>query len=360
MIGFSVNLNDDPKKVCEYIEKMKDAGFSSVFTTIFVPEDDKSSYLEALEAIGGKCKELEMDLMLGTSEESIREVKLELSAENLRDLGITGLRVTPTTPLDMIANCTKHFTVAISASHTSSEDLRTLNDLGADFSNIEAWYYYYERKEIGLSRKYMEKNNLFWETMDIKTVAFAPGDDNLSEDFTGKVTLEIHRDKHPLYSTIDLLDDLGVDKVYIGDSPLTAKTINQFNNYMKDELLIFYVDVLDYEYFDLVKGKHRNRIDEAEYVIRAEDFVFKSDIHVVNRYLVSRSRGSLTLDNNKYGRYMGEFHINKVDMDLSKKVNVVAHIREEDIDLIDKCRGGMYFEILENAEEEQENSVLEI
>lgn len=351
MIGFSVNLYDEISMIKEYIRTMKNAGFNSVFTTIFVPEEDKSRYLENLKAVGEECKKNHMELMLGISEESIEEVGLDMSVDSLKEMGITGIRVTHTTDPKLIADLSEHMKVAISASHTTSEDLKRLNDLGAEFNNLEAWFYYYDREEIGLSEEYMKNRIRFWKNMDIKTCAFAPGDDHHIGVFVGHLTLEKHRRKHPLYSCINLLEELGVDSVIIGDSPLHYKTIHQFSNYMEKKLLVFYVDVLDYEYFPLVKGLHKNRIDEAEYVIRAEDMVFKSDVHVVNRYLVSRPRGSLTLDNYKYGRYMGEFHITKVDMELSRRVNVVAHVREEDIDLIDVCSGGTLFEIVDNAEE---------
>ncbi len=354
MIGFSVDLKDDPILVKEYIKVMKEAGFDTVFTTIFVPDEDKSMYLENIISIGETCKEHGMKLMLSTSEESIKEVKLDLDVQRLKDIGITGVRVTHTMDPEIAALLSEHFTVAISASHTSSEDLKVLNECGANLSNIEAWFYYYDRAEIGLSEDFMRNKIKFWKSMDIKTTAFAPGDDHHIGPFVGSLTLEKHRAKHPLYSCIDLLTNFGIDNVIIGDSPLQPKTIHQFEKFMDENTLVFYVDVLDYEYFPLVKGLHKNRIDEAEYVIRAEDMVFQSDVHVVNRYLVSRPRGSLTLDNYKYGKYMGEFHINKVDMELSRMVNVVAHVREEDIDLIDVCSGGMLFEIVDNAEDSTE------
>ncbi|TKV17243.1 DUF871 domain-containing protein, partial [Citrobacter sp. TBCS-11] len=47
-----------------------------------------------------------------------------------------------------------------------------------------------------------------------------------------------------------------------------------------------------------------------------------------------RSRGSITIDNCDYGRYMGEIQIVKNDLAADEKVNVVGKIIAEDRPLI--------------------------
>lgn len=348
MIGFSIKLSDDIEMVEEYINMMEDASFKYIFTTIYEPDEDKSDYLEKIKKIGDMAKKKGMKLTLGTSESSIKQVGLNVNPKAIKELGIDGIRVTSSTDLALIAELSKEIMVGISASHTSEEDLDKLYELGANPKNLQVWYSYYDREEIGLSKAFMKKRNKFWRFKGIKTVAFAPGDKKYyDDDVCPRLTLEKHRDRHPLFATIDLLEDMKVDTVYIGDSPLNKKTINQFYRYMKEEIIVYYADVVDYEYFPLLVGVHRNRVDEAELVIRSEKPV-NGETRIVDRYLVSRRRGALTIDNQRNGRFMGEFNITKEDLNLSRKVNVVAHIREEDLDLIDKCHGGVYFEIAEN------------
>lgn len=347
MIGFSINLFDDLDIIEVYIKNMKDAGFKNVFTTIHEPEEEKDDFLENLIAVAKLCKDMNLKLMVGISKGSVKEINLKLDPKVLIDGGISGLRVTPDIDNKKIAELSNNMKVAVSASHTQKKDLEEIKELGGNMDNIEAWYYYYERDEIGLSRIYLKQRNKFWDSMGIETVAFVPGTDDHTHDFSPRLTLEKHRGKHPLFATIDLLEYVDVDSVYIGDNVIDDKTIYQFQRYMNDETLVFYVNVLDQEYYELIKGVHRNRIDEAELVIRAEHPIDIKE-HIVDRYLVSRPKGSLTIDNHKNGRFMGEFHITKEDMELSNKTNVVAHVREEDIDLIDRCYGGVEFEIIEN------------
>ena len=53
-----------------------------------------------------------------------------------------------------------------------------------------------------------------------------------------------------------------------------------------------------------------------------------------------RPRGSITIDNEKYLRYMGEMQILKVSLLSDERVNVVARISPEDLFLLDYIRGG--------------------
>lgn len=349
MIGFSINLFDDIEYIERYIRTMQAAGFENVFTTIYEPDEEKDEFKTTLKQVANICRELDLNLRLGLSKGSAQEMDLKIRPETFLNYGIKAVRATPDISNKIIAELTKHIKVAVSASHTDKNDLEEIRDYGGNTSMLEAWYYYYERDEIGLSAKYMKKKNKFWAKHGIKTAAFAPGDDDLSGDFNPRLTLEAHRGRHPLYATIDLLENHEIDSVYIGDSWLNEKTIHQFERYMHDDIIVFYVDVLDYEYFSLLEGVHRNRIDEADLVIRAENSLDIEDRRIVDRFLISRPKGSLTIDNHRNGRFMGEFHITKEDMPLSNRTNVVAHVRDEDIDLIDRCYGGYEFEIVENS-----------
>lgn len=351
MIGFSINLTEELDHIESYIKKMVEAGFKHVFATIYEPGEEKDDFLEKINNVGEICSSCNLGFILGLSKYSAREVDLDLDPILFESKYITGIRVTPNISNKVIADFTKVMTVGVSASHTTYEDLKEIKDHDGVIDNLQAWYYYYERDEIGLSRKYMKERNKFWSQRNIRTVAFAPGDDDLTGEFVPRLTLEKHRDKHPLYSTIDFVTNQDIDSVFIGDSMITDKSIHQFKRYIKDGVIVLYVDVLDPEYFELIKGLHRNRIDEAEYVIRAENPIDIKDTKIIDRYLISRPKGSLTIDNHRNGRFMGEFHITKEDMPLSNKANVIAHVREEDIDLLDICFGGTYFEVVENEGE---------
>ena len=52
-------------------------------------------------------------------------------------------------------------------------------------------------------------------------------------------------------------------------------------------------------------------------------------------------KGSITLDNEKYLRYMGEIQLTKYDLPADEKVNVVAKVIKEELPLINQIKAGM-------------------
>ena len=96
----------------------------------------------------------------------------------------------------------------------------------------------------------------------------------------------------------------------------------------------------------MIEGDHQNRFDPARDVIRSADARFKKIKKVEAQQTVPRKIGSVTIDNQDYGRYMGEIQISLVDLPSDEKVNVVAVVVPADIDLLKQCsQAGQLFRI---------------
>ncbi|MDU1630091.1 MAG: DUF871 domain-containing protein, partial [Lactococcus lactis] len=72
---------------------------------------------------------------------------------------------------------------------------------------------------------------------------------------------------------------------------------------------------------------------------------FKEIPEIIPENTSERSRGSITIDNCDYGRYMGEIQIVKNDLAADEKVNVVGKIIAEDRPLITFIGSGQKFKI---------------
>ncbi|MDN6641220.1 MAG: MupG family TIM beta-alpha barrel fold protein, partial [Tetragenococcus sp.] len=64
MLGFSVFLGEplsrDKKR---YIKEMNRAGFTRIFTSLHIPEDDPQAVIHTLQQLGEITQQLQMDLM---------------------------------------------------------------------------------------------------------------------------------------------------------------------------------------------------------------------------------------------------------------------------------------------------------
>ncbi len=353
MLGFSIflgeTLTEDKKR---YILAMKQAGFTRIFTSLHIPEEDPQKVINTLQQLGLFTQKLHIDLMADISSDGLQRLSIDLNqagaCENLKQLGITGIRMDYGIDNQTIAAVSQQMKVGLNASTLSEEDVEQLASFQADFTKMELWHNYYPRPETGLSSEYLQTVNHKWQTLGSKIVAFVAGDENLRGPlYKGLPTLEKHRNQHPLAAALDLFYNYGCDIVHIGDGGLSKKVKEQFNVYFKQKKMLLEVDLLLDSYRALVLGEHTNRIDEAQDVIRSQESRRnnRQTIEAENNQL--RDQGSVTIDNKNYQRYMGEMQITKRKLPADKKVNVVAKITKKDRELVHYIGSGCRFELRE-------------
>ena len=68
MFGFSIFLNEElTAETKHYIEEMSRHGFSGIFTSLHIPEDDAEHYRKRLTDLGTIAKACRIDLMVDIS-----------------------------------------------------------------------------------------------------------------------------------------------------------------------------------------------------------------------------------------------------------------------------------------------------
>ncbi|MBM6615915.1 DUF871 domain-containing protein [Desemzia sp. RIT804] len=363
MFGLSIFLGDeltDDKK--NYLKQMKEAGFTKVFTSLHIPEEDTELYLDRLNQLGSILRELKLELVADISKGALDKIGISfLSADSLRklkEIGVNGLRVDYGFSNEEIAFMSNELNIVLNASTITEKDVSELNQYGASFPHMVAMHNYYPRPETGLAKEVFQDKNVWLNEIGVAVAAFVPGDKQLRGPLYQQLpSLEDHRGSHPLAAAIELLTDCFVDEVYIGDPEITNTTIYQFKRYITDGNIVFYVSpVKRSPYFETVLGIHQNRWDPAKDVLRSADARFKEIPDILPYETSERIRGSVTIDNQKYQRYMGEIQVIVHTLPKDEKVNVVAQIREEDHPLLDWCGAGCQFELKEQMKQKEENT----
>lgn len=318
-----------------YIRQMKEAGFEELFTSLHIPEYDTELYKKRLSALGDACKSSGMNLTVDISPSALETIGLFLEkAEDIQDMGITGIRLDYGFKMEELAALSKKMLVALNASTIIDEDVVRLKQYGANFENIEAWHNYYPRNETGLSMQFLEEKNRALKKVGFTTMAFVPGDEQLRGPvFSGLPTLEKHRGYHSLSSAIELLNETATDKVFIGDPRISKRTMEQFKAFLKDQTILLFGSLLEHAPSYITNPFH-NRLDMARDVIRFEEARSLITETIQPKNTVRREKGSITIDNFNYGRYMGEIQITRCDLPCDGKVNVIGEIRIEDFDLL--------------------------
>ncbi|PQD09187.1 DUF871 domain-containing protein [Enterococcus faecium] len=348
MFGFSIFMNDslsEEKK--QYIRQMASNGFVGIFTSMHIPEDDVSAYQKRLIELGSEAKKNKLELMVDISGEALERAGFSLEdLTPLKAIGVTGLRMDYHISNQQIADWSHQLKISLNASTITPKDIDELKEAEADFSQIEAWHNYYPRPETGLDKEWYQKKNQWLKIQGLLVQGFVPGDTELRGPlYQGLPTLEEHRGIHPLAGALDLLAS-NTAIVYIGDAGLSENVQEQFASFQKEQTVLLHTEPVDEEFYEYILGKHTNRQDDARDVIRSADARFREIPPIPARNTATRMKGSITLDNEKYLRYMGEIQLTKYDLPADDKVNVVAKVIKEELPLINQIKAGMNYQFI--------------
>ena len=339
MFGFSVYLNKDLSSENKaYINNMKQGGFQGVFTSIQIPEDNQTKYLKRLQALASFCRNLKLDLMVDLSLNSLKNIGLDLkNFEILTQWGITGIRLDDGFSNEMIAKLSHKIQLGINASTIGENDLMEFLARGADEKNIIAWHNYYPRLYTGLEENFFIQKNQLFQRYGVKVQAFVAGDlPYRGPVYQGLPSLENLRREKPFVASLAMLNCYGVNQVYIGDPYLSEQSLEQFNHYKNESIILLRGNYdKNYEtdkdhYFQEVQTC---RPDISEYVVRSQYARENIEGPIEPSNSVLRPRGSVTIDNHLAGRYEGEFEIVRKELPSDVSVNVIGYIDPEDLPL---------------------------
>ncbi len=349
MLGFSVYLNQPltAARIAQ-MEMMKSAGFTGVFTSMHIPEDDPQQYLTRVRALGKACRELNLQLTADVSAAGMQRMGIDINdTAALTKLGLTALRIDDGLEMAEIARLSRQMPIALNASTISPADVQALTAANADFDHLEAWHNYYPRPETGLDADWVLAKNQWLKAQGFTTMAFVAGDTDLRGPLhAGLPTLEADRQAQPLAATLNLQRHLAVDKVYVGDSVLSPARCDQFKRYFNDHILQLSVHTTTAA---LVGPVWHNRPDVARDVVRLVEG--RQQIHqLAPANTVARKVGAVTIDNDRYGRYVGELQIVKTALPANEAVNVVGQVVEADLALLPGIGSGQAVQFIRGDE----------
>lgn len=352
MLGISVYLSEDIKKQEPYIRKMHDNGFTSIFTSLHIPEDDQSSYRDQLMKLGDLASELNMELMADISPDSLETLGVNwTNADKLKDIGLTGLRIDYGVEEQTIINLSKKMKLALNASTLSFESLRRMKSSGLVIESVEAWHNFYPRPETGLGLEQFIEQNKRLVQEGLTVMAFIPGDESLRGPLFMKLpTLEKHRHASPFAAFMELKGEAYVDKILIGDPSISSESLTQFSSYNNGiiELRAIPYKKVSQDTTENIVGIHTNRADSARDCLRSVESRHYAAIgrNVLQpENCITRSAGSITIDNVNYLRYQGEIQVTVNDLPADDKVNVLGRVVAKDRPLLKWIKGGQKFKI---------------
>ncbi|AZU64058.1 MupG family TIM beta-alpha barrel fold protein [Neobacillus mesonae] len=327
MIGISFYLNDP--KAEERIMFAGRHGVKRAFTSLHIPEESGE-----LAACAKKLLKTAKDAGIEVYADVSLRTPAHLGVENLfslKSLGVIGLRLDDFFDHELILGLAKEFKLALNASILFEEDLMQLLEGGLQPEQLIAWHNFYPRCETGLSDEFFAEQNSLFKRFGIPVWAYIPGDgEKRGPLFEGLPTLEKHRGVDPFAAALELYGS-GVADVYVGDPEVSEGLLERLIAYDQDRVIPLRID-------GELQGEFRLRPDFARDVLRLTDTRSSEPIPADNT--VKRVKGSVTMDNDRYGRYRGEIQITLCNLPADERVNVIGQVTAEDLPLLSMIRPG--------------------
>lgn len=343
--------NSTQRSAYDCVSMAADLGIQHFFTTVQMPEADIAGHLQEFRDIARLAERMELHIMADAHPIAFRRVGGSVADLGpFKEIGITDLRLDAgfgdnDTVLLQQSALEHDMNIVLNASALTEDSIQQLRRLGYPLEGMVACHNYYPRVESGMSMNFMEKQATLLHRYGIIVMGFvASGSCHRYITYEGLPTLEIHRNTEPDRAARELLVRQWADVVYIGDQTDDIDELRRFSEVAQNPHLVLRIqlnpDAHTPEREIALNRIHEHLPQEFEVTYRARGDRQRPSLALIipQTHAIARYRGTVAVDNVFYPRYAGELHIAKVDLPADPRTNVVGHVIDEDLRLLDAIR----------------------
>ncbi len=209
---------------------------------------------------------------------------------------------------------------------------------------------YYPHRYTGTSLESYEMARDIWATHNLRFQTFVSSQ---SPDAFGPwpvteglPTLEIHRNLPIAVQVKHYLLMGGVSDIVIGNAYATEGELSAMARAARSDVVELHVELEDglpSHMRALLDIPMSRRGDSRDYLIRTFETRLANKSRIEPFNTVDMAPGDVLVDNELYGQYSGEVQIALKPMDNSGKTNVIGHVVEDELLLLDHIQGGQRF-----------------
>jgi uncharacterized protein len=345
------------EKNLEYLENASKFGFTRLFVALLGAEPSQEGIRRDYGPILKRAKELGFEVSCDVNGEVIKAVCGEGFFGNFdltffKEMGVDIIRFDMgMSEMEEAFFIRNKFGIKVELNMSMEIDhVAGVLAMGAPKEKVMGCHNYYPHNYTGLSLDYFNRCTAIWTKHNLRTAAFISTQSN--EKYgpwpicDGLPTLEMHRNL-PITTQLKHYVGMGtIDDVLIGDAFASIDELEKLSKINKNtvSLEVDLAEGLSDTYKNILRMPLSRRPDTNDYIIRSIEgrlFLRKEDIQPFNT--VDIKRGDILIENNLYGQYKGEVQIALKDMKNSGRTNVVGHIKDFEVFLIDTIKPGQSF-----------------
>lgn len=356
--GFSIyfGLDNTREENIELLNEANKLGFTRIFTSFHIPEANYSILKTEVKEFFKLAEKYNMDIISDISPNTFKFLDLNhMDLKGLYDMGVKTIRIDFGYTQEEISKMSKNpyeIKIQLNASTITKEFFENLDRYSPNYNNVDALHNFYPRVGTGISEECMIEKNAILSKRGIIASAFVQSNNRKRGPLhDGLPSLEDHRGIE-VREAANHLFALGNKSIFIGDSLPFKEELEDLSRLNPDAVELF-IELKEYDNVTLrlLKETYTQREDEARDAIRASEsrLILKGD-KIKSLNTVDKNYGDITIDNEKYMRYMGELQILKTNQKSDYRTNVVASVLQKHIYLLKYIKAGkkFYFNIVNN------------
>lgn len=336
--------------IYNYIDLASKYGFSRIFSCLLSVDDTRENIKNKFKKINDYAKEKGFEIIVDVSPRVFDELGIsykdlsffkEIGADGLRlDMGFTGSEESLMT--------FNEYDLKIEINMSSNTNyIDTIIDYMPNKENLIACHNFYPHRYSGLNFDHFMKCTERFNKYGLRTAAFITSqNENTFGPWPvtdGLPTLELHRNLPVEVQAKHLIALGNINDIIISNCYPSEDEMKKLGSMRKD-MVTFDLQLVDgvpeIEQKILFEEMHFNRGDFSDNLIRSTQSRVKFKGHNFKLFNAPEiiKRGDVVIESSEYGHYAGELQIALSDMVNSGKSNVVGHIKEEEIFILDYIR----------------------
>ena len=342
-LGYSLYLSTFATQ-CPTLRGLADSG-APVFLSLHISEEFDASFCARAEEACHALADMGYRIIADVSVKTVAQFGCADLTELAEKLRLWALRIDYGFSVSEIQAMAEKMPIVLNASTTTVEAARAIAAKGGC---VMAMHNFYPRPETGLDEDYFREITESLRQAGLKVLAFIPGDARKRGPvFEGLPTLEAHRHILPSAAFADLALNYGLEAIFVGDPGISRTEIDRIDRFCREGILSIPCEIQDpWQY--LYDQVFTCRIDSPKRLVRFQESRIYSCQGPTTEpaNCVPRTRGSLTIDNLRYGRYSGEIMLIRSDLPADDRVNVIGHVPENALLLLDLIGRGRKFTLV--------------
>lgn len=347
------------QEIFDYIDRAAKHGFSRIFSCLLSVEESREEIVRKFKATNDYAKSKGFEIIVDVSPRVFENLGIsykdlsffrEIGADGLRlDMGFTGSEES------LMTFNPEGLKIEINMSN-NTRYIDTIMDYMPNKENLIACHNFYPHNYSGLNFDHFMRCTENFTKYGLRTAAFITSqNENTFGPWPvtdGLPTLELHRNlpmdvqaKH--FIALGNINDIIISNCYPTEEELEA--IGSMRKDMVAFDVVLNENTPEIERKILFEEMHFNRGDVSDNFLRSTQSRVKYKGHNFALFNAPEiiKRGDVIIESSEYGHYAGEVQIALSDMVNSGKSNVVGHIREEEVFILDYIKPWQKFSFKE-------------